>query len=173
MIHGKRKKKSGQVLCGNDIVANLEGNVLRLNHALTTREAAVFSANVLKCMPTRSLSEITIDLSRLEHIDSAGVMALYYVQKKLQKKGIKAQIAGGSEPIRDKVQLFSPDEASKAVPPYRPGLLENLGDRTVQFFSDYVFGFLCWLPMFCFTALQTCFAGGHAEKAKSLTRLYR
>ncbi|MFO7874358.1 MAG: MlaE family lipid ABC transporter permease subunit [Bacteroidales bacterium] len=166
MIHGKRKKKSGQVLCGNDIVANLEGNVLRLNHALTTREAAVFSANVLKCMPTRSLSEITIDLSRLEHIDSAGVMALYYVQKKLQKKGIKAQIAGGSEPIRDKVQLFSPDEASKAVPPYRPGLLENLGDRTVQFFSDYVFGFLLLAANVLFYGATDLFRRGARRKGE-------
>ncbi len=166
MIRGKWKKKSGQVLCGKDIVANLEGNVLRLNHALTTREAAAFSANVLKCLPIRSLSEITIDLSRLEKIDSAGVMALYYVQKKLQGKGIKAQIAGGSETVRDRVHLFSPDEASKATPPYSPGFFENIGNRTVQFLSDYVFGFLLLAANVLFYGMTDLFRRGARRKGE-------
>ncbi len=140
----KKTKNSSDrnIVFGDKQIAVLDGNVLRLEGSLTIREAARFTGEFFRIFKTSKYKHLNIDLSNLTNIDSAGVMALFYIQKQLKAKKVRAEIREASETVQDKIRLFFPDAESTIVVPQKPGWFENTGNKVHHFFSSYVFGFI-------------------------------
>lgn len=120
----------------------LKGHVVLLTGRLTIKESAAFTRTLLRELPKADLPEWETDLDGLDHIDSAGVMALYYVRDTLDKQHIQLDLAGGAAPIREKLDLFRPESLQMPAKPVRHGFFERIGNQAVSFFGSYVFGFI-------------------------------
>ena len=138
----KNKNNIKDICAGNTVVGRLDGNILRLGPVLTIREASGFTKNFLRCIKASAPDSLVIDLDKVEQVDSAGVMALYYLEKKMQEKGTGVEFSGGSEAVTEKIRLFYPKTAADVKPPPKPGLFEYTGDGVSRFFNTYVFEFL-------------------------------
>ncbi len=155
-----------QVVYNNGITYPLVGNTLYLNKSLTFEEAGGFAMNVLKALKPEKRDKLIIDLSALENIDSAGVMSLYYAQKKFAEKGTVAELAGGSEPIQAKIRLFYPEDQQIIPPPVQPGFVEKAGQGVHHFFSSYVFGFLLLTSNAFYWGITDLFRRGTRRKGE-------
>ncbi len=138
----KRQKASFEYCCENRLKVRMEGSVMSLSGELTVGEAAEFTRKVMKFSREMEQKKLVFDLSSLTHIDSAGVMALYYLRKKLGEKQIVTDLEGASSSVTDKIRLFYPGEEVEIHPPRRPAFFEDLGAQTHHFFSSYVLGFI-------------------------------
>ncbi len=138
----KRQKTSFEYCCGNRLKVRMDGSVMFLSGELTVGEAAEFTRKVLRFFRVMEQKNLVLDLSGLTHIDSAGVMALYYLRKKLREKQITTDLEGASSSVTDKIRLFYPEEEAEIHPPRQPAFFENLGAQTHHFFSSYVLGFI-------------------------------
>ncbi len=138
----KRQKASFEYCCGNRLKVRMDGSVMFLSGELTVGEAAEFTRKILRFFREMEKKKLVFDLSGLTHIDSAGVMALYYLQKKLREKQIITELEGASSSVTDKIRLFYPEEEVEIHPPRQPAFFENLGAQTHHFFSSYVLGFI-------------------------------
>ncbi len=120
----------------------LEADVLSLHGKLGFEEAAFLTRGVRKFVLNRGVKRLILDLSALNDIDSAGVMALHFFKKKLSIKKVGLEFAGATGQVRDNMRLFSPSGLSDVVPPTFPGFFESIGHRVEVFVSSYLFGFL-------------------------------
>ena len=141
-------------------------NTLYLYKSLTFEEAGGFAKSVLKALKPLKLKKLVIDLSDLENIDSAGVMSLFYVQKKLAEKHTKVELEGGSEEINGKIRLFYPGEQFIIEPPPRAGILEGIGQSVHHFFASYVFGFLLLTANIFYWGIADLFRSGSRRKGE-------
>ncbi len=120
----------------------LKGHVVQLIGRLTITECDAFTSTLLRELSQKDIHHWEADLDDLDHIDSAGVMSLYYVRDILSKKHIRFELAGGSAPIREKLDLFRPETLQMPVKPVKRGFFEELGTQVVYFFGSYVLGFV-------------------------------
>ncbi len=138
----KHKSFPQDICCGSDALARLDGNTLIMKGQLGVEETPVFIRGFFRHFSPEQHRFLHIDLGTLENIDSAGVMALYYLQKKLRKKNIRVEIGGASEEVQGKLRLFFPETPTSLEPLPRSAWTERLGEQVHHFFSSYVFGFL-------------------------------
>lgn len=155
-----------QLIDNNGIEYRFVRNTLYLYKSLTFEEAGGFAKSVLKALKPLKLKKLVIDISDLENIDSAGVMSLFYVQKKLAEKQIKVELEGGSEEIQGKVSLFYPGEQMIIEPPPRAGVLEGIGQGVHHFFASYVFGFLLLTANVFYWGIADLFRSGARRKGE-------
>lgn len=162
-----KKNKQIQELCaGNSVVGRLEGNTLRLSPVLTIKEAAGFTKSFFRCIRSSAPDYLVVDLGRVEQIDSAGVMALYYLEKKLQKRGTNVAFRGGSETVLGKIRLFYPETDNEVKPPPSPGLFEYVGNGVSHFFRNYVFEFLVLASNIFYWGVADLFRPGARRKGE-------
>ncbi len=162
----RRPDNSLLVVNNNGIEYRMVGNTLYLYDALTFEKAGGFAKSTLKAIKPLKLSKVVIDLSDLENIDSAGVMSLFYIRKKLAEKSIVVELAGGSDAVKDKIRLFDPGEQMIVAPPARPGFFENIGHQVTHFFSSYVFGFLLLTANIFYWGIVDLFRPGARRKGE-------
>lgn len=138
----KKPDTSLLVINNNGIEYRLVRNTLYLYQSLTFEEAGGFATQLLKALKPLKLKKLILDLSDLRQIDSAGVMALFYVEKKLKKQNTLVEITGASKEVNAKIRLFYPEESQQVKPPAKSNAVELLGQQVYLFFSSYIFGFL-------------------------------
>ncbi len=141
----KRKKKEKPVqFISNDGKHSYryEGNTLHLNGQLKLLESGRLARNVLRKLSALNPSSLTLNLDRLEDIDSSGVMALHFVKDKLSEKGTHVEVEGGSEEVRKKMELFGHKAIEKVTRPPHRSYPEVLGAQVQRFFLTYAYGFL-------------------------------
>jgi phospholipid/cholesterol/gamma-HCH transport system permease protein len=142
IVGTKKKDKLRSSYKNGGLLCELREDMLYISGRLTIYESAYFSDKIGKNLKSAGKEDITFDLEQLTHIDSAGVMSLYYVKDLLAEHGITVVFRGGSESIIRKLEMFSPDQVYKTATPIEPGFFERIGTGVVLFFTDYVFGFL-------------------------------
>ncbi len=138
----RRKRAPEEIRCGNEMLARLEGGCLKVSGRLTVGEAPAFTTELLRCYRAKPGRSLYLDLGDLETIDSAGVMALYYIRKKIEEKGGSLELKNVPGSIADKIRLFYPQEDMHVPLPARTGWLELTGERVHRFFAGYVFSFI-------------------------------
>jgi phospholipid/cholesterol/gamma-HCH transport system permease protein len=120
----------------------LEDQTLHLTHRLYLPDVPGFNRSILKDIKSAGLKNLVVNLEKLQDIDSAGVVSLYYLRNKLAQTGIAVRFEGGHAGISEKMELFRPEKfAPPAVIP-RMGFLENIGSHAYDFFATYVYEFL-------------------------------
>ncbi|MFW5758196.1 MAG: ABC transporter permease, partial [Bacteroidota bacterium] len=119
-----------------------ENNTLYFSGAFLLENSGFVSKNIWKEIKKTEVDSVIINLERLENIDSAGVITLHQLQDNLRSEGITIRIEGASGEIDEKIKLFSKQPSQKHDDSSQPGWVENLGGAVIDFFSDYLYGFL-------------------------------
>ncbi len=138
----KTKDKAQSVYEKGKLLCTLHGQTIYFSGSLTIAEAAYFSRDINMGLRSLGHSTIAFDLNQLDYIDSAGVMALFYVKDHLGKAGTYVEFLGGSDSVIRKMELFSPEQVYETITPVKTGFFEKIGTEVVEFFTDYVFEFL-------------------------------
>ncbi len=125
-----------------DTLYRFEDNTLYLTESLYLSQTTVFIRKVVKEVKDLKVRDLIINLSELQDIDSAGVMAVFHVKSRLHKLGVSVRFEGGSESVVRKLELFRPGQIRAELPPPRIGLLESIGNSVYAFFVHYVYEFI-------------------------------
>jgi phospholipid/cholesterol/gamma-HCH transport system permease protein len=87
------------------------------------------------------LPHIKINIDNINEIDSAGVIALFYIIEFLSKKGCEVKLEGGNNNVQEKLELFKPVKPVKRDLPERQGIFERTGQRASEFIMSYIYEF--------------------------------
>ena len=120
----------------------LQNDVLFLTQFLTLPHVERFIQDVLKIAQKYEGTSLILNLDGLESIDSAGVTSLYYIKEKLAGRDIQVQITGGSESIREKLEIFKFRNSETDKIPERIPFFARIGDSVYGFFYDYIVNFV-------------------------------
>ncbi len=135
-------KKKSFTLRGKNNTYRFENNTLYLSGDLLLENSGFVSQNVWKEIKKTKADSIIINLERLANIDSAGVITLQQLQDNLRTEGITIRTEGAAEEINEKIKLFSKQPPPKTDKSEQAGWVEKLGGNIIDFFSDYLYGFL-------------------------------
>jgi phospholipid/cholesterol/gamma-HCH transport system permease protein len=120
----------------------IQDKVVYLTGLLKLNKSEMFVRLLLKELKNLKSDEIFINLDELEDIDSSGIVALFFIQKRLKREGITTTIYGGSDTINKKLELFKPESNIIRTKPSQAGFLEKLGTDVSHFFNYYVYEFI-------------------------------
>lgn len=132
----------GMVLRSGTVSCRLKDSTLIISGSLRISGSAGFVKTIIKDTALVDTDITAINIDELEDIDSAGVITLFYLKKKLTGKSREINIEGGSSTIRKKISLFAPDTDQKYETPAKQGIAETIGTGTYRFFKEYVFRFM-------------------------------
>lgn len=138
----KRAGHQVEIALGEQLQLRFEGNMLSPRGTLSFERAGEFSNAVQKLVRGSKLRHLNIDLSGLDQIDSAGVMALYHLQRSMARKRIGVDFSNPSAAVGEKMHLFKAPEDIPDKILQDTGFIELVGERVHFFFTSYVFGFL-------------------------------
>jgi phospholipid/cholesterol/gamma-HCH transport system permease protein len=126
---------------GNNLCI-IDGNRLIVSKNLTITESGNFVRYVYRELKIVRHPVVFINIDNIDDIDSAGVIALFYVVRKLAANGREVKLEGGSVPVLEKIKLFSPEKILKSKMPGKPGFLEQIGDSVYKFITSWIYGFV-------------------------------
>ncbi len=107
-----------------------------------------------------------LNLSELTEIDSAGVIALSYLQQEAKKNNITLDQTGASDSIKEKLALFKPQYLQEERKPQQSNALFNIGDTLVRFFNDYVIRFTYFIADVLYWSVTDLFHSKHRRKGE-------
>lgn len=119
-----------------------EDNTLTIRGTLSIKGVNKLLIAVEKALQDYAGKFILINLDHLDNVDSAGVTALYYLKEKYTEKGLKVDIEGGNDTIREKLDLFRGEKSIKSETKPRLGFFEMLGNLTLYLFNEYLLEFM-------------------------------
>jgi phospholipid/cholesterol/gamma-HCH transport system permease protein len=137
-----KRSAPDSIKLGETSVFRFVHDTLYLNGDLTIIGTGDFVNRLFPAVKLRQMSSLVLNLDGIEKIDSAGVTSLFYVQRKLEERGVAVELVGGSDPVKQKLDLFRPDETVALPVTEKTSFLENIGKQIDLFFSSYVFEFL-------------------------------
>jgi phospholipid/cholesterol/gamma-HCH transport system permease protein len=119
----------------------LDGNRMEISGNLMIPESGKFVRVITRQTGELKLSHIIINIDNINEIDSAGVIALFYISEFLTKKGCEVKLEGGNKTVQEKLVLFKPVKPVKRNIPERQGILERTGHRASEFVTSYIYEF--------------------------------
>lgn len=125
-----------------EMTYRFEDGVLYLHDAFVFTTVDAMLSSLFDDLETYPDPFLKINLDHLQRLDSAGVVALNFIQKQLQKKGVHVEIEGGSDSIRKILATFTTERTTIVREAERPGLLERVGGSTYEFVTDSLSRFL-------------------------------
>jgi phospholipid/cholesterol/gamma-HCH transport system permease protein len=137
-----RKSVKNNTVSEQENLYQFEDHTVYLSHSLLLNNIPQFTRNIFKDIKSANLKNLVVNLDRLQDIDSAGVVSLYYLRNKLAQTGIAVRFEGGQPGITEKMELFRPEKFEQADANPREGFFENLGRQVYVFCADYVYEFI-------------------------------
>jgi phospholipid/cholesterol/gamma-HCH transport system permease protein len=120
---------------------SIEDNVVRLNQNLTLDNTPDFLHDIDLLFKKIKGLDLTLDLSTLKSIDSAGAMAIHSLKRSAEQNNITLSIRDAGKEIQNKLDLFKPVEHKTLKSHRREHLLYKLAYRSARFLSEYVANF--------------------------------
>jgi len=149
---------------------NLEGNVVRITHKLTVDNTPDFLYHADLLFRDNKSSNISIDLSKVEEIDSAGALAIHSLPKMAKKYGISLNIRGATQDIQSKLDLFKP-VTSKTTKPSREGsFLLKIGEIASHILVEYVTTFFYMVSDILFWSVKDLFHSKQRRKGEFINQ---
>jgi phospholipid/cholesterol/gamma-HCH transport system permease protein len=124
-----------------DASFSIEADMLKISGRLSLKEVKRLLGNIEDNLRAYTGDHLIINLDGLNYADSAGITAIYYLDDKYTRKGLKVEIAGGSLNIRRKLELFRPEKQFMTDSAVKTGFFEKIGIHTSLFFKEYILGF--------------------------------
>ena len=125
-----------------NITYKLEGDQLVIGGTLTLATIRELMDYFDKALNTYSGKILTIRLDSLQDADSAGITALHYLREKLMDRDIEVRLEGESEPIRQKLELFSSSRSPQTGTRSEKGFFEAIGSSVLYVFKEYISSYL-------------------------------
>ena len=111
----------------------LEGDVLYFRHHFILHTVDEYLPRLLRLIERHPRPTLQLDLSGLERIDSAGVVALHHLRQRAEQRKIETGIAGASPQIQKTIETFSLKSREGEKSETLPGAWERLGDTAHHF----------------------------------------
>ncbi len=119
-----------------------------------------------RIVPTISAKEITIDLSRLDQIDSAGTTAIHHLTRMLTRKNIHVSITGAGQSIEEKLTLFALAEEEQEKSKPTEGWLFTIGENALGFAKTYIWNFIALMADVFYWSIADLFNGQQRRKGE-------
>ncbi len=116
----------------------IEGNVIHLTETLTIVNTTDFLQDMDSFFRKNRKTDLTLDLSKLQNLDSAGATAILTLSKRAFQYNITISLRNGKENIKSKLELFRPVTEKTTPPENNDPFLYRLGDRAAYFLAEYV-----------------------------------
>ncbi len=142
MLFGKSNKEQQNNISDKNQYYRLEGNRLFLLKELKTGQCDDLIKFIKQKLYSLQLKQLSLDMSSLEDIDSAGVITIFYISDMLAARNIEVEFKGASKSVCKKIELFRPVKKSKKDPPPDNSFLESVGEKLYLFFTSYLYEFL-------------------------------
>ncbi len=120
----------------------LNDNTLFISGSLKVDDAGDFSRAALRALRTLKLPQLTVNLEELDDIDSAGVTALLYLQRKIADRIPRIEFEGANKNVKNKIELFGSDTHIEEKPAREFEITEAVGGSTYSFVTSYLYGFI-------------------------------
>ncbi|NIV04138.1 MlaE family lipid ABC transporter permease subunit [Candidatus Saccharibacteria bacterium] len=98
--------------------------------------------NLLRLIEKRPRKFLTIDLSGVNQIDSAGVIALQHLQLVARRNNIRVKLSGISSKIQQVIDSFSDVEQREPSIPQKTRILERIGGKVYFFLQESLPAFM-------------------------------
>lgn len=118
------------------------GTTLIIKGRLTFTNASEFLKNIPPAFDSHDGSYVTIDLSQLDEIDSAGITTVYYLSDKLKVQNIEVELLAGHENIKKKLQIFKPVAGSTKQAKAKKSFFEAVGEKAYYFYKNFLYSYL-------------------------------
>lgn len=135
----------------------IDGNVVRLKKNLTIHNTAEFLDDIELLFRKSGESDLSVDLSALENIDSAGALAIHRLTENARRHNISLKIENAGKDIENKLSLFSPVKQKTEQSHKKEGILYLLGDKAGYFLSEYVASFFYLVSDVLFWSVRDLF----------------
>jgi phospholipid/cholesterol/gamma-HCH transport system permease protein len=143
---------------------NFSNNTFYIPDALKMDNTGHFVKAYSRVVPEITAKEVTIDLSRLKHIDSAGTTAIHHLTRLLSHKNIQVNLTGASASIEEKLTLFALTEEAQATQKPREGWLYDIGEKAMNFAKTYIWAFIALMADVFYWSLADLFNGKQRRK---------
>ena len=136
-------EKSSQRPSGKKIHFHFDdsGDILYLKEELTLATVERSLPELLSIIRKYSGKTLRIDVSALTHLDSAGVIALRYLQQFAAGKGVRISLVEVPSHIRQTLAFFMLPDAPVKIRPEEISIWERLGEMAYHFFTESLPGF--------------------------------
>lgn len=136
---------------------NFEGRNISLTGRWTARRIGHVSS-VLARLPVTPGAPVSLDLSGLAGMDTAGAWVVDRFRHRLAKSGVEVATTGASQASQDLLSIVQEvgHDNSELPRPYRPGLLEGIGSDSRERLSEYA-SFLAFVGRVTFISVRILF----------------
>jgi phospholipid/cholesterol/gamma-HCH transport system permease protein len=165
-----RKPVKNKAVSGQEHLYHFDDHTIYLSHSLLLSTVPEFTRSVLRDIKTADLKNLVVNLDKLQDIDSAGVVSLYYLRSKLAQTGIALRFEGGHPGITDKMELFRPGQYEQAATIQGEGFFANLGSQVYVFFAKYVYEFIILAANVFSFAASELFRPGTRRKGETINQ---
>lgn len=156
----------------NQITDNLtlEGEVVHLKGTITITSASGFLHAAEGVFSKNRKSTMTLNLTDLEDIDSAGAAALHALPKKAENYEVALNFQNVPEPVQSRLDLFKPvtEKTTKVV--YKHNFIFRIGQRTDDFLINYVKAFLSLVSEVLFWSFKDLFHKKQRRKGEIINQ---
>ncbi|MCA1744963.1 MAG: ABC transporter permease, partial [Bacteroidales bacterium] len=143
---------------------SFSNNTFYIEDALKMTNTSHFVKAYSRIVPGITAQEVTIDLSRLKSIDSAGTTAIHHLTRMLSHKNIQVHLTGASASIAEKLTLFALTEEETAMQKPREGWLYDIGEKAFDFAKTYLWGFIALMADVFYWSIADLFNGKQRRK---------
>lgn len=125
-----------------DIECALQGTSFTIKGSLHFSNAALFIKEMVPRFGKFNKNELNVNLASLNSVDSAGVTALHYMARDLEKRSIAVRFEAAKKDIAKKLEIFKPVASKEPELISKPGFFERTGDKAYYIWSNYVLNYL-------------------------------
>jgi phospholipid/cholesterol/gamma-HCH transport system permease protein len=143
-----------------------EGNVIRITSKLTVDNTPDFLYQTDVLFRDNKSGDISIDLSEVKEIDSAGALAVHSLKKMADKYDISLSIQKASPDIQSKLDLFKPVESKTTKPHQKEPFLAKIGGIASHILVEYVTTFFYLVSDIVFWSFKDLFHSKQRRKGE-------
>jgi phospholipid/cholesterol/gamma-HCH transport system permease protein len=150
----------------NSLKYTLTDETFVLENGLDISQVGVFYQEVAQLLENYPHNTLYIDLYLVNHIDSAGIIALELLKNKLNDRGVETTYSNIPEAIQKKFQVFALKEEVPVPEKTSESFLIRLGEMVYQFFQDFLKKFLMLTADIFYWSLVGLFSSKSQKKGE-------
>jgi phospholipid/cholesterol/gamma-HCH transport system permease protein len=137
-----KKSKAGTFAKDSPFQIENEGRIIRICGRVDVYSSNELYNQLLRLCQNKESTSYTLELDKIEQLDSGGVQALTLFIEKMSSRNVEIEISTSDETIERKFDLFQFEEKPPTHTEKSPGIFESIGSGMRAFWRDFVMDFL-------------------------------
>lgn len=137
-----KKSKAGTFAEDSPFQIEKEGSIIRISGRVDVYSSNELYNQLLRLCQDKESTSYTLELDKIEQLDSGGVQALTLFIQKMSSRNVEIEISTSDEAIEQKFDLFQFQEKPPTHTEKSPGIFESIGSGMRAFWRDFVMDFL-------------------------------